>query len=539
MAIGKSEYNLGQDLIKVLLVDDDEDDYMITRDLLLDVEALEYDLDWISSYAEALDAIERNQHDIYLIDYRLGERDGMQLLNEALDGGCTAPIILLTGQGDREVDVEAMKAGAADYLVKGQIDHILLERSIRHSIERKALEREHTALEEQLLQAQKLESIGQLAGGIAHDFNNLMTPIIGYAQMGLTTLPEEYRERVYLEEILKAADRATNLIQQLLAFSRRQVVELQVIDLNSLLVNIDMMLQRLIGEDVELVILPSENLGAVKVDPTQIEQVVVNLAVNARDAMPEGGTLIVETSNIEFGEEELNNHPDMAAGPYVMFAVSDTGHGMSEAVKAHLFEPFYTPKEKGKGTGLGLSTCYGIIAQNKGYIWVYSEIGSGTTFKIYLPSSDVMPQGTERPSGVKSNELPRGSETVLLVEDEEQVRVLAARVLRQQGYTVLQASNGVEALSIASRHADGEIDLLLTDVVMPLIGGRELSIKLRDIHPNVRVIYTSGYTDEAVIRHGMLKPGTDFVQKPYSLAGLTQKIRSVLDEPREEPATTR
>ncbi|MCH8868769.1 MAG: response regulator, partial [Chloroflexi bacterium] len=303
MAIGKSEYNLGQDLIKVLLVDDDEDDYMITRDLLLDVEALEYDLDWISSYAEALDAIERNQHDIYLIDYRLGERDGMQLLNEALDGGCTAPIILLTGQGDREVDVEAMKAGAADYLVKGQIDHILLERSIRHSIERKALEREHAALEEQLLQAQKLESIGQLAGGIAHDFNNLMTPIIGYAQMGLTTLPEEYRERVYLEEILKAADRATNLIQQLLAFSRRQVVELQVIDLNSLLVNIDNMLQRLIGEDVELVILPSENLGAVKVDPTQIEQVVVNLAVNARDAMPEGGTLIVETSNIEFGEE--------------------------------------------------------------------------------------------------------------------------------------------------------------------------------------------------------------------------------------------
>ncbi|MCH8826204.1 MAG: response regulator [Chloroflexi bacterium] len=538
MAIGKSEYNLGQDLIKVLLVDDDEDDYMITRDLLLDVEALEYDLDWISSYAEALDAIERNQHDIYLIDYRLGERDGMQLLNEALDGGCTAPIILLTGQGDREVDVEAMKAGAADYLVKGQIDHILLERSIRHSIERKALEREHAALEEQLLQAQKLESIGQLAGGIAHDFNNLMTPIIGYAQMGLTTLPEEYRERVYLEEILKAADRATNLIQQLLAFSRRQVVELQVIDLNSLLVNIDMMLQRLIGEDVELVILPSENLGAVKVDPTQIEQVVVNLAVNARDAMPEGGTLIVETSNIEFGEEELKNHPDMAAGPYVMFAVSDTGHGMSEEVKAHLFEPFYTTKEKGKGTGLGLSTCYGIIAQNKGYIWVYSEIGSGTTFKIYLPSLDVIPQGTERPSGTKSNELPRGSETVLLVEDEEQVRELAARVLRQQGYTVLQASNGVEALSIASRHADGEIDLLLTDVVMPLIGGRELSIKLRDIHPNVRVIYTSGYTDEAVIRHGMLKPGTDFVQKPYSLAGLTQKIRSVLDEPSEEPATT-
>ena len=538
MAIGKSEYNLGQDLIKVLLVDDDEDDYMITRDLLLDVEALEYDLDWISSYAEALDAIERNQHDIYLIDYRLGERDGMQLLNEALDGGCTAPIILLTGQGDREVDVEAMKAGAADYLVKGQIDHILLERSIRHSIERKALEREHAALEEQLLQAQKLESIGQLAGGIAHDFNNLMTPIIGYAQMGLTTLPEEYRERVYLEEILKAADRATNLIQQLLAFSRRQVVELQVIDLNSLLVNIDMMLQRLIGEDVELVILPSENLGAVKVDPTQIEQVVVNLAVNARDAMPEGGTLIVETSNIEFGEEELKNHPDMAAGPYVMFAVSDTGHAMSEEVKAHLFEPFYTTKEKGKGTGLGLSTCYGIIAQNKGYIWVYSEIGSGTTFKIYLPSLDVIPQGTERPSGTKSNELPRGSETVLLVEDEEQVRELAARVLRQQGYTVLQASNGVEALSIASRHADGEIDLLLTDVVMPLIGGRELSIKLRDIHPNVRVIYTSGYTDEAVIRHGMLKPGTDFVQKPYSLAGLTQKIRSVLDEPREVPATT-
>lgn len=534
MAIEKIEYGSEQDVIKVLLIDDDEDDYMITRDLLFDVEALEYELDWVSTFEEGQEEIDKAKHDILLIDYRLGERDGMQLLHAALEGGCTAPIILLTGQGDREVDREAMKAGAADYLVKGQIDHILLERSIRHSIERKALEREHAALEEQLLQAQKLESVGQLAGGIAHDFNNLMTPIVGYAQMGLTTLPTENRERLYLEEILKAADRATNLIQQLLAFSRRQVVEMQVVSLNDLLINIDMMLQRLIGEDVELVMLPSEHVGSVKVDPTQIEQVIVNLAVNARDAMPEGGTLIIETSDVEFNEEDLKNHPDMTAGKYVMMAISDTGKGMSEEVKSHIFEPFYTTKEKGKGTGLGLSTCYGIIAQNDGYIWVYSEIGSGTTLKVYLPSLKAVSTSVKPPAGPLSNELPRGTETVLLVEDEAQVRELTARVLRQQGYTILEAANGVEALSVASQYSNGEIDLLLTDVVMPLIGGRELSTKLKDFHPEVRVIYTSGYTDEAVIRHGMLEPGTDFVQKPYSLAGLTQKIRSVLDIPDTE-----
>lgn len=529
MAIEKTEYGLVGDVIKVLLIDDDEDDYMITRDLLLDAEALEYELEWVSTYDLGKAAIKEAHHDIFLIDYRLGERDGMQLLHEALDEGCTAPIILLTGQGDREVDMEAMKAGAADYLVKGQIDHILLERSIRHSIERKALELEHVALEEQLLQAQKLESVGQLAGGIAHDFNNLMTPIIGYAQMGLTSLPKENRERLYLEEILKAADRATNLIQQLLAFSRRQVIEMKVVNLNDLLVNINLMLERLIGEDVELVMLPSESIGAVKVDPTQIEQVIVNLAVNARDAMPEGGTLIIETTNVEFHEEDLKNHPDMTAGRYVMMAVSDTGNGMSEEVQSHIFEPFYTTKEKGKGTGLGLSTCYGIIAQNEGNIWVYSEIGSGTTFKVYLPILKGAHQSFAQPDKPLSNVLPRGTETVLLVEDEAQVRELTARILKQQGYTVLEAANGVEALSVASQHPNGDIDLLLTDVVMPLIGGRELSTKLKNIHPEVKVIYTSGYTDEAVIRHGMLEPGTDFVQKPYSLAGLTQKIRSVLD----------
>ena len=250
-----------------------------------------------------------------------------------------------------DVSVADMKAGVADYLVKeGQIDHILLERSIRHSVERKTLEREHAALEEQLLQAQKLESVGQLAGGIAHDFNNLMTQIVGYASMGLTSLPEENRERLYLEEILKAAERATNLIQELLAFSRRQVIKMKVVNLNDLLVNINMMLERLIGEDVEMVILPSESIGSVKVDPAQIEQVIVNLAVNTRDAMPEGGTLIIETTNVEFHEKDLRNHPDMNAGRYVMIAVSDTGNGMSEGVQSHIFEPFYTTREKGRAS---------------------------------------------------------------------------------------------------------------------------------------------------------------------------------------------
>lgn len=515
-------------VIKVLLIDDDEDDYIIARDQFSEIESQEYQVDWVSSYEEAIVAISNEAHDVCLVDYRLGQRDGLELIKEAIANGCKMPLILLTGQGDRSVDMEAMRAGAADYLVKGRIDADMLERSLRYSIERKREQDARAALEEQLLQAQKLESIGQLAGGIAHDFNNLMTPIVGYTQMALRSLPEESKEFFYFQEINKAADRATNLIQQLLAFSRRQVVQFHMVNLNDLIQNIEMMLKRLIGEHIEMVFLPSEEIGMVKVDPSQIEQVIMNLVVNGRDAMPSGGTLVIETDNIAIDESFAKQHLDVPPGNYVMLAVTDTGLGIPDEIKSKIFEPFFTTKEKGKGTGLGLSTCYGIVAQNDGHIWVYSEVGSGTTFKIYLPRIGAAPSPIA--DRKDSGSLPRGTETILLVEDEVQVRELTSRVLRQQGYNVMEAPNGVEALSMAQINASSEIHIMLTDVIMPLIGGTELSAKLSSIHPETKVLYTSGYTDEAIIIQGVLEPGTHFLQKPYSLSALTQKIRAVLDE---------
>ncbi|MCH7626290.1 MAG: response regulator [Chloroflexi bacterium] len=513
--------------IRVLLVDDDEDDIIIARDLLSDIDESGFQLDWVSSYDDGLKEIGRDQHDVYLVDFRLGPGDGLQLIRDALENGSKKPLILLTGQGDREVDVEAMRAGASDYLVKGQIDANLLERSIRYSIERKRVEAERAVLEEQLLQSQKLESVGQLAGGIAHDFNNLMTPIVGYSQMALMTLPQGCRERGYIQEIQKAAERASRLVQQLLAFSRRQMVQPKVIDLNDLIINIDKMLRRLIDEDIELVLLPTPGLKLVKIDPSQFEQVLVNLTINARDAMADGGTLIIETSNVSFDNGYFEGHNDITPGTYVMLAVSDTGVGMSKDVKTRIFEPFFTTKDAGTGTGLGLSTCYGIIAQNSGFIWVYSEPGQGTTFKIYLPS--VVGTAEMLYQDIDSGHLPRGSETILLVEDEEPVREMTVRVLRQQGYNVLEAPNGAEGLRLARDIPRGDIHLLLTDVVMPLIGGKELSEKFQALHPESQLIFTSGYTDELIVRHGVLEPGVHFIQKPYSLNTLTRKVREVLD----------
>ncbi|MCH8061557.1 MAG: response regulator [Chloroflexi bacterium] len=513
--------------IRVLLVDDDEDDFIIARDLLSDLDASGFQLDWVSSYDDGLNEIVRGEHDVYLVDFRLGSSDGLQLIRDALEKGSKKPLILLTGQGDREVDVEAMRAGASDYLVKGQIDADLLERSIRYSIERKRVESERAALEEQLLQSQKLESVGQLAGGIAHDFNNLMTPIIGYSQMVLMSLSRECREHGYVEEIQKAAERASRLVQQLLAFSRKEIVQPKVINLNDLIINIDKMLRRLIGEDIELVLLPMPELKLVKIDPSQFEQVLVNLTINARDAMTDGGTLIIETSNVSFDDGYSEGHNEIASGQYVMVAVSDTGVGMSKDVKTHIFEPFFTTKDNATGTGLGLSTCYGIIAQSSGYLWVYSEQGQGTTFKIFLPSVGGKPEMLYQ--DIASGRLPRGRETILLVEDEEPVRELTARVLRQQGYNVLEAPNGVEGLQIARECIRGRIHLLLTDVIMPLIGGKELSEKFQILHPESQLIFTSGYTDEAIVRHGVLEPGIHFIQKPYSLTMLTRKVREVLD----------
>lgn len=383
-------------------------------------------------------------------------------------------------------------------------------------------------LEEQFLQAQKMEAVGRLAGGVAHDFNNLLTAIQGYVDLTLMDLRQQDPLRENLEEIRKAADRAAALTRQLLAFSRKQIFSPKVLVLNSVVTDVAKLLQRLIGEDIELRTTLDPGLGRVGADPTQMEQVIVNLALNARDAMPRGGILTIETANAELDEDYARQHLAVTPGSYVMIAVSDTGHGMDRETMSRLFEPFFTTKEKGKGTGLGLAMVYGIVKQSGGNIWVYSEPGRGTTFKIYLPRVEEAEEPLEAPREIAAS--TKGSETVLFVEDEASVRKLSVRILRSRGYTVLEASNGGEAL-ILCEDQKGPIDLLVSDVVLPQMGGRELAERLAQVRPGMRVLYLSGYTSDAIVHHGILDPGVAFLQKPFTPDELLRKMREVLDTP--------
>jgi len=393
--------------------------------------------------------------------------------------------------------------------------------------ELKRAEEEKTVLQEQLRQSQKVEAVGCLAGGIAHDFNNLLTVIKGYSQLSSIELKEGDPLRGNIDEIQNATDRAASLTRQLLAFSRRQVMEMKVLDLNTLLRDLEKMLRRVIGEDIEMVIQLAEDLGRVRADVGQIEQVIMNLAVNGRDAMPNGGKLTIETANVELDEFYARSHGDVKPGHYVMFSVSDTGVGMTPEVRERIFEPFFTTKEKGKGTGLGLSTSYGIVKQSEGDIWVYSVQGKGTTFKIYLPR--VNEPLEEIRKEVLKEELPRGNETILIVEDEEEVRKLAGKILERQGYRILEASQGDDALRISERHG-GPIDLILVDVIMPGMSCSELAKHLKSPHPKMKVLYMSGYTDNAIVRHGVLEKGVNYIQKPFTMEGLARKVREVLDK---------
>jgi PAS domain S-box-containing protein len=380
-------------------------------------------------------------------------------------------------------------------------------------------------LQQQLTQSQKMEAIGRLAGGVAHDFNNLLTVITSYSDLVFQDLPPDDPRRDDVDQVRKAADGAAALTRQLLAFSRQQVLEPKVIDLNSVVDNLKKILQRVIGEDVELTTVLAAELGAVKADVSQIEQILMNLAVNARDAMPTGGKLTIETTNVDYDPERQQRSD--GSREFVMLAVTDTGTGMDEATKAKIFEPFFTTKQPGKGTGLGLATVYAIVTQAGGFIWVYSELGHGTSFKIYLPHVDAV----ATTAAVARIDLPRGTETVLLVEDAAAVRAVARQVLQRQGYRVLEASEGEDALHLAARH-QGTIDLVVTDVVMPRVGGRELAERLLAVRPETRVLYMSGYTDDSVVRHGILEGGVAYLQKPFSPEGLARKVREVLDAPK-------
>ena len=381
-------------------------------------------------------------------------------------------------------------------------------------------------LEDQLRQAQKMEAVGRLAGGVAHDFNNLLTVISSYSELLLGDLPAADPRRADLEEIRKAAGGAAALTRQLLAFSRKQVLQPTVLDLNAVVAGADKMLKRLIGEDIDLVSVLSPDVGAVRADAGQVEQVIMNLAVNARDAMPEGGKLTIETANLELDATYTDQHRAVSPGAYVLLSVSDTGTGMDEHTKARVFEPFFTTKEQGKGTGLGLATVYGIVKQSGAFIWVYSELGRGTTFKIYFPRVEDVASAPAAPTAPESL---RGTETVLVAEDAAAVRAVIQQVLASHGYQVLEAADGRSALELGARH-EGPVHLLVTDVVMPEMSGRQLADRLQERRPTLKVLFVSGYTDDAIVRHGILEPGIAFLQKPFTPEALARKVREALDD---------
>ncbi len=421
----------------------------------------------------------------------------------------------------------ALPSPSALTLLNQSLEHRVAERT--ESLEQALLDLRKEMqlrrnLESQLIQAQKMEAVGRLAGGVAHDFNNLLTVILGYDEMMREHVKEDPVAVDFAEEIQHAAERATALTNQLLAFSRRQVAVPQVVDLNDVVRGIDKMLRRIIGEDIELRTSLAPQLSRVKVDPSHLDQVIMNLAVNSRDAMPHGGSLTLETANAELTEEYAGTHLGVIPGSYVMLAVSDTGHGMDAATQARIFEPFFTTKEKGKGTGLGLSIVYGIVKQNNGEVLVYSEPGRGTAFKIYLP---VVSDAAEAPPAEAATLDVPAVETILLVEDEDQVRSLARAMLLRQGYRVLEAASADAAVRILQDHA-GQVHLLLTDVVMPRTSGVELADRARALRPGIKVLFMSGYTDSGIIQQGALSLDVPYIQKPFTAAGLRKRVREVL-----------
>ena len=386
---------------------------------------------------------------------------------------------------------------------------------------------ERKRLEGRLLESQKMGALGLLVGGVAHDFNNLLTAIMNYAEMGVMRAPKQGPVEGYFEEIQRASARAANLTRQLPDFARRRAIAPEVVDLNTVILDVDRMLRHVIRENIELVTLLDPGLRMIKVDPNQMEQVILNLAVNASDAMPRGGKLVIATCNTHLPEEHARNQARLSVGPFVSLSVSDSGVGMTEDVKARIFEPLFTTKDEGKGTGLGLASCHGIIAQSGGLITVESEPGRGTTFNIYLPAVDE--ECASPPSGEHPETAPFGTETILLAEDDPFIRSVSGGMLRDLGYRVVEAENGVDALNNARGLKDGRIDLLVADVIMPLMGGAMLATKLAVAHPEAKVLLMSGYVDGDTVRHALLAGGREFIQKPFSSLSLARKVRDVID----------
>jgi signal transduction histidine kinase len=517
------------DRLSIMILEDEEAHAEAIR-RAFQMAKIEADMCVTGTLLEYRAAVDAKPPDIALLDLNLPDGRALEVLTSPSESA-PFPVLIMTSHGDEHAAVEAMKAGALDYIVKSSEAFLEIPHTVSRALREWSLLLERRRTEEHLRAAQRMEAIGRLAGGVAHDFNNLLSVILNYAQFALDEVKEGDPLYKDLCAIRKAGERAAGLTRQLLAFSRKQMLMPQILNLNKVINGMTEMLRRLLGEDIELTTNLSPGLGSVTADPGQIEQVIMNLAVNARDAMPKGGKLLIETSDAELDEMYSNRHMAVIPGPYVMLSVTDDGCGMDATTKARLFEPFFTTKEVGKGTGLGLATIYGIVKQSDGNIWVYSEPGRGTTFKVYLPRQSDSAGASMAPSRVITH--AQNYETVLLVEDEEDVRKIAERILRNAGYTVLTAANGADALLVYEK-VGAVIDLLLTDVVMPIMSGRELSDRLTKLCPGLRVLYMSGYTDDAIFHHDVLKPGTHFISKPFNAPDLTEKVRIVLDDDRIE-----
>ncbi len=478
---------------------------------------------------EAIATVENDPDFLLLLDQRLPDMSGRDVISALDDRGCKVHFIIMTGQGDERLAVEMMKSGAADYLTKDTefLDRLpgVLERVFR-SIETEknliAAEAEKKKLQNQLFQAQKMESVGRLAGGVAHDFNNMLGAIIGYTELALQKLPDESNIREYLEQIHKAAERSADLTRQLLAFARKQTITPKVIELNETVKGMLKILKRLIGENIDLEMIPNNQTLRVNIDPSQIDQLLANLVVNSRDAMINGGKITIETDLCVYN----TNHAEGNKGKeYVTLKISDNGCGMAEEVLSHIFEPFFTTKELGRGTGLGLATVYGIVQQNKGHLEVKSKPGAGTTFSIFLPHHQAESErSAELETLAKS---ASGSETILLVEDEPFVLRMTTMMLQNLGYQVIGAGTPNEALIMAEKYA-AKIDMLITDVIMPEMNGRDLAQRIMKICPDIGLLYISGYTSDIIAQQGIIEQGTHFLQKPFGRIDLSEKIRQVL-----------
>ena len=474
-------------------------------------------------------ALERGGFDLVISDFALPAFDGFSAISTVRAGWPDLPVILVSGTLGEELAVDSLKSGATDYVLK---DHLYrLAPAVRRAMQEVEERDERRRLQAHFIEAQKMEVIGQLVSGVAHDFNNILAVIIGYSDLITEDLGLDGPVRKYIEEIRHASERAAGLTRQLLVFGRRQSVIPVVLDLNNVVLDLEKLLRRLVDANVEMTTTLGKKIGHVKADSGYLGQVLMNLVVNARDAMPNGGKLAIATANVKLDQEYARTQPDVIPGDYVMLSVSDTGIGMTDRVKALLFEAFFTTKPLGKGTGLGLATCHTIIRQCGGHIRVESEVGKGTVFKVYLPRVAQAVDVTVRP--LLTGPLPRGTETLLVVEDEPSVRHLARSVLDNLGYEVLSALNGQDALHVVREHKGAPVRLVITDVIMPLMGGKVMAEWLKATYPDLKILFTSGYTDEAIADQGVLETGVEFLAKPYTPAGLARKVRQLLDEKKQ------